>query len=359
MRERLERLRRLLATRLPAAGALVIGGSENRRYLSGFRGDAGLLWITQDDAALLTDSRFWVQAAEEAPDWRLLRLERGEAVEHLAGLSSDLATRTVAFEAGWLTYAEYRRWRRSLRGVRLLPAPELVEELRLVKDAGELAAIRRAAEVTDRAFAAWLPGVRAGAVESELAADLEHRLRLAGADGVAFPPIVAGGPRGAMAHAIPGGAALAAGELVVVDVGAVVDGYCSDMTRTVAVPGGEVTADARAVWDTVAAALAAGIANVRPGVPAVEVDAAARRVIAAAGHGERFGHGTGHGVGMAVHEAPRLSPRTPPRVRVPAGAVVTVEPGIYLPGRFGVRLEQLVYVGPQGAEILSQTPLGL
>lgn len=357
MTERLARLRALLAERLPKADALLVSATENLRYLSGFRGDAGLLWVTATDAAILTDSRFWEQAGQEAPGWRLVRVEKADAVEFVARLCAEAHVGAVAFEPGRVTYATYRAWRRRLQGVRLLPAPDLVERLRVAKDPAELAAIRRAAGIVDQVFAEWLPSVRTGAVEADLAADFEHRLRLAGADGVSFPPIIAGGPRGAMAHAIPGRVALAGGDVVVLDVGAVVDGYCSDMTRTVLVPGGAPPAGAREVFAVVADALSAGIAAVCAGATGVAVDAAVRAVIEAAGHGSHFGHGTGHGVGLAVHEAPRLSPLADPKAVLPEGAVVTVEPGIYLPGRFGVRLEQLVRVGPAGAEILSGTPI--
>ena len=357
--KRLAALRRALGASLPRAGALVVSGAENRRYLSGFRGDAGLLWITATEAVLLTDSRFWEQAEQEAPDWRLCRVQQRPLLEFLAELCRSAGVQALAFEPEHLTYAAYRGWRRGLPGVHLVPAPGLVEQLRVRKDAAELAAIRRAAASTDRALAGWLPLVRPGAVEAELAAELEHRLRLAGAEGAAFPPIVASGPRGAMAHAIPGAQALRAGELVVVDLGARVDGYCSDLTRTVLVPGAEPGAEARGVYAVVQRALAAGLAAVRPGATGVEIDAAARAVIAAAGHGADFGHGLGHGVGLAVHEGPRLSPLAAAGEGVPEGAVITIEPGIYLPGRFGVRLEELVAVRAAGAEVLSAAPLGL
>ncbi len=359
MNDRVRSLRALMAQCLPRVGALLIGRPENMRYLSGFRGDVGFLWVTATDAAILTDSRFWLEAEQEAPGWRLVRVERADAVEFIAGLCAKAQADTLAFEPGWVTYGEYRSWRRRLKGVRLLPAPELVERLRVVKDPGELAAIRRAAEVVDRVFGEWLPCVRAGAVETELAADFEHRLRLHGAEGVAFPPVVAGGPRGAMAHAIPERTTLAGGDVLVVDVGAVVDGYRSDMTRTVLVPGGKPQGGVREVFGIVESALAAGIAAAIPGNTAVAVDTAVRAVIETAGYGPQFGHGSGHGVGLAVHEAPRLSPGADPKVRLPEGAVVTIEPGIYLPGRFGVRLEQLVRVGPSGAEVLSGTPVRL
>ncbi len=357
MSARLEALRAALRRRHPAAGALAVAGMDNVRYLSGFRGDAGLLWVAPDDAALLTDSRFWTQAREEAPDWRLVRVRERPTVEFLGDLCRASGVGALAFDPGEVTYAGYREWRRRLTGVRLVPAPGLVAALRLRKEPAEIAAIRRAAAVADRAFAQWRAQVRPGAVEAELALDLEHRMRRAGAEAMAFPPIVAGGPRGAMAHAVPGPAALRAGEMVVVDLGCRVDGYCSDMTRTLVVPGAEPDPEARRVYDVVRSALQAGIDALRPGRRGLDVDAEARRVIAAAGYGDAFGHGLGHGVGLAVHEGPRLSPLADPRQTIPEDAIVTVEPGVYLEGRFGVRLEQLVRVRAGGPEVLSTSPL--
>ena len=356
MTARLQALRQALARHVPAAGALVVSGDADRQYLSGFRGDSGLLWITPDDAALVTDARFWEQAEQECPDWRLVR-QQGPLAPVLAGLAAEVGVKAVAFQPELVSHATYRSWRRAMVGVRLVAAAALVDGLRLRKDARELEAIRRAASLTDDVFAQWLPQCRAGAVEAELALDLEVRLRRAGAQGVSFAPIVAAGPRGAMAHALAGPGRLAAGDLVVVDVGARVDGYCSDMTRTVVVPGAAPLPDAVAARALVAEAMRAGVAALRPGVGAVEVDAVVRAVITTGGHGEHFGHGTGHGVGLEVHEPPRISPHGDPEARIPQGAVVTVEPGVYVAGRFGVRLEQLVHVGADGPEVLSRSPV--
>ncbi len=356
MSARLAALRQELARAYPQADALVVSGDADRRYLSGFRGDSGVLWITRDDAALITDARFWEQAERECPPWRLVR-QQGPLAPALAGVAAEAGARAVAFQPEPVSYAVYRSWRHALVGVRLVAASGLLDGLRLRKDPQELAAIRRAAAMTDAVFAQWLPQCRAGAVEAELALDLEVRLRRAGAEGMAFPPIVAAGPRGAMAHAIAGPERLASGDLVVVDVGARVDGYCSDMTRTVVVSGAAPPLEALAARALVAEALRVGVAALRPGVGAVGVDALVRQVIVAGGYGDHFGHGTGHGVGLDVHEPPRISPHGDPQARIPQGAVVTIEPGVYVPGRFGVRLEQLVYVGPDGPELLSQSPL--
>lgn len=362
---RLAAVRRRLG-RLGGGVGLVVAGAElgdqfeassNRRYLSGFRGDSGLLWITATDAALITDARFWDQAERECPDWRLVRQAGQSQGEVLAGLAGAAGVGTIAYNPAEVSHQTYLGWRRHLGGVRLRAARAWVEGLRIRKDAGEVAAIARAQTLVDAVFADWRRTVRAGASERELAVDLEFRLRRAGAEGMAFPPIIATGAHAAQAHAIPGEQRLAAGELVVVDVGVRVDGYCSDMTRTLTVPGAAPPPEARRAYGVVAEALRAGIAALVPGVAARAVDAAARQVIVDAGYGEAFGHGTGHGVGLAVHESPGLSPRTAAGVRVPEGAIVTVEPGIYLPGRFGIRLEELVHVSADGPRILSGTPL--
>ena len=362
---RVEEVRRRLA-RLGGKVALVVAGGElgdqieasgNRRYLSGFRGDSGLLWITTTDAALITDSRFWDQAERECPDWRLVRQAGQSQGEVLAGLAAAAGIAMIAYNPAEVTRQTYLGWRRHLGGVGLRAARGWVEGLRIRKDAVEVAAIARAQAVVDAVFGDWRPTVRAGATERELAVDLEFRLRRAGAEGMAFPPIIATGAHGAQAHAIPGEQRLEAGDLVVVDVGVRVDGYCSDMTRTLQVPGAAPSPEARRAYAVVARALRAGIAALAPDVAAHAVDAVARQVIVDAGYGAAFGHGTGHGVGLAVHESPGLSPRTPPRVRVPEGAIVTVEPGIYVPGQFGIRLEELVHVTADGPRILSGTPL--
>ena len=358
LRRRLERLREPAA--FLVAGAELgdaLEGAHNRRYLSGFRGDSGLLWITATDAALITDSRFWDQAERECPDWRLVRQAGQSQAEVVAELARAAGIGVVAFNPTEVSYQTYLAWRRRLEGVRLRPVRGWIEDLRVQKEPDEVAAIAQAQTLVDAVFDAWRDTVRPGVSERALAVDLEFRLRRAGADGMAFPVIVATGAHGAQPHAIPGDARLEPGDLVVVDVGARVDGYCSDMTRTLTVPGAPVTEEARRAYQIVAEALRAGVAALGPGVSAKAVDAAARQVIVDAGYGEAFGHGTGHGVGLAVHEAPGLSPRADPAVTVPAGAVVTVEPGIYVPGRFGVRLEELVHVTAEGPRILSRTPL--
>jgi Xaa-Pro aminopeptidase len=346
-RERVAALRRAMEGE--GLAALAVTSAANRRYLTGFTGSAGIAWITPTDAALVVDSRYWEQAeAEAAPaGFRVVRQGPDGPVPVL----QRLAAGPFGFERDHVSYGQVEAWRGA--GLRPVPAPPLVDRMRWVKDPAELALIRRAVAVAEEALARVLPLVRPGVLEAELALELEFRMRRLGAEGVSFPPIVASGPRGALPHGRASDRRIGAGELVTLDFGAVVGGYASDVTRTFAV--GQPPPEARALYAVVRRALEAGVAALRPGVRGTDVDAAARAVIDAAGHGPHFGHGLGHGVGLAAHEGPRLSRNAPDDV-VPSGAVVTVEPGVYLPGWGGIRLEDMVLVGPGGAERLTRAP---
>jgi Xaa-Pro aminopeptidase len=256
----------------------------------------------------------------------------------------------VAFEADAMTYANYEFLRRG--GMELEPRRGLVESLRAVKEPEELEAIRRASEVTDAAYERLVDERFTGRSEKELAWRLEQLLHDCGADGPAFPVDIAAGPTAASPHAEPGNRPVAEGDLVLVDAGATVDGYCSDSTRMFAV--GDVSDSLRELYEVVREAQQAGLDAIRAGVTAREADAAARAVIADAGYGENFGHGLGHGVGLLVHEAPGVRPESDEVLA--AGNVVTVEPGIYLSGVAGVRIEDLVVVTEEGGEVLTSFP---
>jgi Xaa-Pro aminopeptidase len=240
----------------------------------------------------------------------------------------------------------------AAEAVEFVPLKDTVETLRAVKDEDEIDALRRSVALTDAAFAQFVEVVRPGMTEREAAWEIEAAMRTGGASKVAFDLIVAAGPNGALPHARPGDHAIQPGEPVVVDIGCVVDGYCSDMTRTFCL--GQPSDKYLEVWQIVLQAKEAAEAVIRAGVSGVDADAAARNVIAAAGYGDYFGHGLGHGVGLAVHEGPRASRLSEDTLE--AGMSLTVEPGIYLPGEFGVRLEDLVIIGEHGIEILTNTP---
>lgn len=345
---RLAALRAALSDREPPVEALVVGSPHNRRYLSGFTGTAGWVIVTPAAALLLVDFRYVDQARQQAPAFEVVEASP-DPLQHVGRALARLGAGRVGFESEHVTVGQLDRLREAAPGVDWVPVAGAVERLRTVKDEEELAAIRRAAALADRTFREVLAEVRPGVAERDLAAELEYRMRRAGAEGVAFDTIVASGPRSALPHGRAGERRLQPGDLVTFDFGARVDGYCSDCTRTVVL--GRADAEQRRIYALVLEAQEAALAAVRAGVPGRQVDAAARGRIEAAGLGERFGHGTGHGVGLEVHEAPRLN-RTSEDV-LAAGMVVTVEPGVYISGWGGVRIEDLVVVRGDGAEVLT------
>jgi len=346
---RLASLRRHLADR--SLDAALVSEPHDVRYLSGFRGEDAVLVVGADAALICTDSRYWAQVGEEVSGFVLEKTERLPD-DALAALRRELGEGVaLGFQGDAVTYAEWRRLRRLHDGG-LRDMGDAVLRLRMVKDDEELATLARAAAVIDQALEMTIAEGVAGLTEAEVAWRLEVLVRELGGDGLSFDTIVAAGPRAALAHAIPGDRRIERGELLLIDAGATVGGYCSDITRTLAV--GEVGERTRAIYETVLAAQLAGLAAVRPGADGRDVDAAARQVIEVAGYGDAFGHGTGHGVGLQVHELPRLGPRRSDRLDV--GMVHTVEPGIYLEGDLGVRIEDTVVVTGDGCERLTWSP---
>jgi Xaa-Pro aminopeptidase len=336
---------------LPQAGIdlLLVSNLVNVRYLTGYTGSNGIALVGADTRTFITDFRYVEQAAEQvdsAFDRRRAPLELLEAVEEaLPGGAVALG-----FEDAHLSVRQHARLRELLpERVQLVGVDGLVERQRAVKDPDELDRIRSAASIADTAFERLIGGGLVGRTERQLALELEQEMRLLGAQRPSFDSIVAAGPHGALPHATPREVEIARGQLVVFDWGAELDGYCSDCTRTVA--AGELGNEAKAVYQLVLEAQLAGLEAVEAGVAARDADAAARAVIDGGGHGDQFGHGLGHGVGLEVHEGPRLSQRSDAELR--AGNVVTVEPGVYIAGQFGVRIEDLVVVTDGGREILT------
>ncbi len=347
MADSLKAVRRFLTDK----GYDVFLGSSSftRRYLTGFTGSSGCLWISRDSQALITDFRYMEQAGKQCPDWQIV--QHDDLIDTLKQMAAEQNVKQIAVEGDHVSVNTFREWERVLPAS-LTAVKGVVEDLRKQKTDNELAAIRRAADIADQAFAAVLPSVRPGASERAIALELEFTMRRLGASAVSFAPIVGSGVNGALPHARPSEKRLQAGDFVVLDFGCVFDGYCSDMTRTLLIS--PATDKHHAIYDCVLRAQTAGLAAVTVGRLGREVDAAARDVIESAGYGEYFGHGLGHGVGLEIHEEPRLSKKgeTP----LAEGMVVTVEPGIYLPEFGGVRIEDLVVVTIDGAEVLSQTP---
>jgi Xaa-Pro aminopeptidase len=342
---RIERLAALLDEPLLVAGPpYVIGGQANVRYLTGLESSSSAVLVEPDGSATLyTDFRY-AKRARELPDVSVVEVARAlipPIGEHLSG-------RRIAFEAAQLPYAAYRALVDA--GVDAVPGGGAVESLRAVKDEDEIDAMRRASALSDEIFEALSRERFSGRTEVELVWWVERSFREAGAENVAFPTIVAAGETGTSPHADPGDRGIEPGVLVTIDAGCVVDGYCSDCTRTFAV--GDVSDRLREIYAVCLEAQLAGLEAVGPGVQGRDADAAARAVIEAAGLGEAFGHGLGHGVGMQVHEGPTLRPESTDVLE--PGNMVSVEPGIYLPGEGGVRIEDLVLVTEDGAERLTQ-----
>jgi Xaa-Pro aminopeptidase len=343
---------------LDAAGcdALLVTDDVNRRWLTGFSGSAGLVLVTRTDAWLVTDGRYAEQAGAEvtaasAPVEVLV--ERSVDAQRRAVSARAAGLARVGLEAATVPWAQVRDYDAHwFPDAELVPTDDVVETHRRVKDVAELARIEAAAGVADRALAAVRPLLGQGPTELEVAFELEAAMRRLGAEGPSFDTIVAAGPNASRPHARPTSRRLQPGDTVVVDMGAVIDGYCSDMTRTFVL--GEPDATQQRLLDVVGRAQRRGVETVADGVPAADVDAACRALIEEAGLGEHFVHGTGHGVGLRIHEDPRLGSTSADVLA--AGNVVTVEPGVYLPGVAGVRIEDLVVVGEGGARALSASP---
>ncbi len=337
-------------------GDLVSPGDSGREamapvsWLCGFHGSSGLALIGgRERPAFITDFRYIAAAARvEEAGFEVIEAER-----QLAGAIAPELRGRVGFDPGSTSVKVHDKLASEADGgVELVPVEGIVEALRRVKDPCEIARITVASKLTDAVYEEIERDGLAGRSEREVAVWIESRMRELGAEAPSFPPIVAAGPNGALPHAVPSEREIGPGELVVVDLGVILDGYCSDGTRTYAT--GPIGEREREVHELVQRALEAGCEALRAGRTGVEVDAVARELIADAGYGERFGHGLGHGVGIAVHEAPRLSTRSEDTLM--AGEVVTVEPGVYLPGKFGVRIEDLLVVTEDGSRNLSTRP---
>jgi Xaa-Pro aminopeptidase len=350
---RAERLAEMVAER--ELDALLVSDLTNVRYLTGFTGSNGLAVVQADGARrFVTDFRYVTQAAEQVgPEW-----ERPQAERDLLGEGLDAAlppgVQRLGVDDAHLSFRDHQRIA-ARPGLELVGAAGLVEDLRRVKDAEEIEKIRSAARIADEAFESVVARGLVGRTEREVAFDLETEMRRLGADAASFDSIVAASSHGGRPHAVPRHEPIPRDVLVTIDWGARLDGYNSDCTRTLAT--GELDEEATAVYELVRRAQQVSLEAVAAGRTGREVDAVAREIIEAAGHGDHFGHGLGHGVGLEVHEAPTLSKRGEDQLA--AGNVVTVEPGVYLPDRLGVRIEDLVVVTEAGQDVLSSLPKDL
>ena len=352
MNYRVENLRKKLEEK--ELDAILISAPENRSYISGFTGSAGYLVVSRHDAILATDFRYTEQAGKQSPDFQVIKL--GSDWAWFLELLKEHSMKKIGFESHQMTVATYRQIAEAIQGLPSTDRPALaattgmVEALRTVKDQKELALLQRAIDVADATMEAVSPTIQPGETEREVAWRLEKTMRELGADSLSFDTIVAAGPNGAMPHHRPSDKAVAPGEPIVIDMGAKVGGYCSDITRTVCV--GEPDETFRKIYDIVLGAQLTAIATVRAGMSGGDADDLSRIVIAEADHGENFGHSLGHGVGLEVHEYPRVGPKS--NHTLEKGMVFTVEPGIYLSGWGGVRIEDVVLLEKNGARVLSK-----
>lgn len=342
-----------------ACDALLVTHLTNIRYLTGFTGSAAMLLVHPDALTFVTDGRYEEQAAGQLTAAGVeadVVIGRSAAEQREAVRELTTGIQRLGLEAEHVTWAEQRRYADEwLPGPALVPSSGLVETLRLVKDDGEVARIETACGIADAALATVAPMLELGPTEAAFALELDTEMRRQGADDLSFETIVAAGPNGSRPHHSPSGRPIHRGDLVVIDFGALVDGYHSDMTRTFAVGGPEALDDTQCrMVDVVREAQAAGVAAVRAGASTREVDAACREVIVEAGWGDAFVHGTGHGVGLDIHEDPRVSWNAD--ATLAPGHVVTVEPGVYLPGHGGVRIEDTVVVTESGCRTLTRAP---
>ncbi|MGD2080274.1 MAG: Xaa-Pro peptidase family protein [Nitrospirota bacterium] len=340
--DRLKRLRR----RLRPVDALFVTNLKNVRWLTGFTGSAGYALVTGTENILVTDFRYREQCAREVEGWEVV-IEKGGPAQALKRLGRKLGIKTLGVE-DTVSVGFVESIKKAFKSVR--PMRGVVEKLRAVKDKEEIEAIEGAVRVAEEAFRKVRPHIRAGVSENAIALRLGERLRREGSEGLPFDIIVAAGENSALPHARPSSRRLRPGDLVIVDWGARLGGYCSDMTRSFLLKGRGL-AEKKAIYSLVLDANRRAVEKARAGEDTASIDRAARDVIKRAGYGECFGHATGHGVGLDVHERPGISWRRSTRVR--EGMVFTVEPGIYVPGLGGVRIEDLIAVGPRGKRVLT------
>ncbi|QHT60425.1 aminopeptidase P family protein [Paenibacillus lycopersici] len=332
--------------------AMLVTNAVNRRYISGFTGSSGVLLVTQKDSWLLTDFRYMTQAPQQAVNFTVVEHAQ-KWIESVKELAVPAGVKKLAFEQDTVVFSEYTAWKSALGAdIELVPVSGAIEGLRMYKDESELAIMRDACKLADDTFQHMLSFIKPGLREREVALEMEMFMRSRGATSSSFDTIVASGERSALPHGVASDRVIGTDEFVKLDFGAYYNGYCSDLTRTVVV--GKPTDRHREIYEIVLEAQLATLAGIKPGMTGKEADAIARDIITRYGYGDKFGHGTGHGLGMEIHEAPRLS--VSGTAVLEPGMTVTVEPGIYLPGFGGVRIEDDIVITAAGNTLLTSSP---
>ncbi|WP_158735183.1 Xaa-Pro peptidase family protein [Alteribacillus sp. YIM 98480] len=348
MSNRLEQLRRVLRDR--SVEGIFINSHANRRYMSGFTGTAGALFVTKTDAYFITDFRYIQQAEDQCRDCKIIE-QTASIYASLGRLIKETDIKSLAFEKEYVSYSAYEFLKEHV-DIELKPMEGIVEEIRLIKDDKEIAVLKEAAEIADITFKHIAAFIKPGMKEKDVSNEIEFFMRKQGADSSSFDIIVASGWRSALPHGVASDKVIKTGELVTLDFGAYYRGYCSDITRTLAV--GEPSEELKKIYETVYEAQVKAVEEIKPEISGVEADAIAREYINDQGYGKYFGHGLGHGLGMEVHEGPRLSPKGKKTLK--PGMVVTVEPGIYVPEVGGTRIEDDIVITKQGNERLTRSP---
>lgn len=350
MLKRIVRIREIMRT--IGADGIIAYSPENRRYLSGFTGSTGYVIISEKEAGFVTDFRYTEQASVQCKGFEIIKNE-SPLVEYLSYTIEKYGIKKLAFEDNFMTVDFYEKLRKKIKAkTEMIPLEEKIGEIRIIKDDDELENIKKAAEIADLAFLHILDYIKPGVKEKDIALELEYFMKKHGSSNNSFEFIVASGNRSSMPHGVATDKKINNGDLLTLDYGCVYNGYCSDMTRTIVV--GKATDEQKRIYSIVLKAQEEALLKIKAGVLGKEVDKIARDIITEAGYGDNFGHGLGHGVGLAVHEEPRLSP-TGNRV-LEKNMVVTNEPGIYIPGFGGVRIEDLIVVGKDKPIILSKSP---
>lgn len=342
---KLEKLRKLLIEN--ELDALLITSGYNRRYMTNFTGTAGAAIVSEDDAVFITDFRYMEQAADQIKDFRIVQHEK-TMIEEVAKQLEEMKVKRAGFEKNDLTFGMYQLYKSKV-AAELIPTAGLIEKLRIIKTPEELEILKQAAKIADDAFTHICGFIKAGMTELEVSNELEFFMRKQGAASSSFDTIVASGIRGALPHGVASEKKIQSGELVTLDYGALYNGYISDITRTVAV--GEPSDKMREIYEITLAAQKLAVEGIKPGMTGIQADALARDYIASKGYGDAFGHSTGHGIGLEVHESPSLSFRS--ETILEPNMTVTAEPGIYLPGIGGVRIEDDLVITEDGCERLT------
>ena len=330
----------------------LVTSKENRQYLTGFTGTFGWVLVTQSNVYLMTDFRYIEQAQQQARGCKLVQFQHHAPVVTLRMLMEDLEVITLGIESDRITVEEFELLANQVRRKAITPLKGFVDEIRRVKDDDEIALLARAEEISDEAFAHVLKVIKPGMTEREIAMELEFQMRRSGASGVSFETIVASGKRSSMPHGVATDKKVEVGDFITMDFGCVYQGYCSDITRTIAL--GKVDEKQETVYNLVRKAQEDALQAIRAGVTGKEIQAVAQNVFQDAGYGSFFGHGLGHSVGLEIHEEPRFSPKA--EEVIPENTVITVEPGLYLPNWGGVRIEDLVVVKKDGCINLTHSP---